>query len=110
MKEVVHNLIPHKGVVRKSNVEGSELMDGEGDEISVEEQQQEYEQVPDKEESNVIEPVEETSPSNNSSSVPKRHASLLKSTNDPDIKKDPEFLEKFKKIMTDASTSKLCSS
>ena len=47
-------------------------MDGEGDEISVEEQQQEYEQVPDEEESdvieaveeesNVIEPVEETSP------------------------------------------------
>ena len=57
LKEVVRNLIPHKGVVRKSNVEGSELMDGEGDEISVEEQQQEYEQVPDEEESNVIEAV-----------------------------------------------------
>ena len=80
------------------------MMDGE---ISVEEQQQEYEQVPDEEESNVIEPVEETSPSNNSSSVPKRYASLSKSTNDPDIKKDAEFLEKFQEVMTDASTSKL---
>ena len=59
------------------------------------------------EESNVIEPVEETSPSNNSSSVPKRHASLSKSTNDPDMKKDAKFLEKFQEIMTDASTSKL---
>ena len=88
LKEVVRNLIPPKGVVRKSNVEGSELMDGEGDEISVEGQQQEYEQVPDEEESdvieaveeesNVIESVEETSPSNNISSVPKRHASLSK--------------------------------
>ena len=55
----------------------------------------------------MIEPVEETSPSNNSSSVPKRHASLSKSTNDSDIKKDTEFLEKFQEIMTDASKSKL---
>ena len=61
LKEVVRNLIPHKGVVGKSNVEGSELMDGEGDEISVEEQQQEYEQVPNEEEINIIEAVEEES-------------------------------------------------
>ena len=34
LKEVVRNLILQKGVKRKSNVEGSELMDCEGEEIS----------------------------------------------------------------------------
>ena len=50
------------------------------------------------EESNVIEPVEETSPSNNSSSVPKRHASLSKSTNDPDIKKTRNFWKNSQRL------------
>lgn len=38
LKEVIRKLIPPKGVKRKYNVEGSELMDCEGEEISEEEQ------------------------------------------------------------------------
>ena len=36
LKEVIRNLIPPKGVKRKANVEGSELLDCEGEEISFE--------------------------------------------------------------------------
>ena len=42
-KEVIGNLIPPKRVKRKANVEGSELLNCEGEEISLEEFQQEYE-------------------------------------------------------------------
>ena len=41
LKEVVRNLIPPKGVKRKANVEGSELLDCEGEEISLGKFQQE---------------------------------------------------------------------
>ena len=41
LKEVIRNLIPSKGVKRKANVEGSKLLDCEGEEISLEEFQQE---------------------------------------------------------------------
>ena len=41
LKEVIRNLIPPKGVKRKGNVEGSELLDCEGEEISLDEFQQE---------------------------------------------------------------------
>ena len=44
MKEVIRNLIPPKGVKRKANVEGSELLDCEGEEISLEEFQPEYDE------------------------------------------------------------------
>ena len=40
LKEVICNLIPPKGVKRKANVEGSELLDCKGEEISIEEFQQ----------------------------------------------------------------------
>ena len=36
--------MPPKGVKRKANVEGSELLDSEGEEISLEEFQQEYDE------------------------------------------------------------------
>ena len=41
LKEVIRNLIPPKGVKRKANVEESELLDCEGDKISLKEFQQE---------------------------------------------------------------------
>ena len=41
LKEVIRNLIPPKEVKRKANLEGSELLDCEGEEISLEEFQQE---------------------------------------------------------------------
>ena len=106
LNEVVRNIIPPKEVKRKSNVEGSELLDCEGDEISIEEQQQEYEEIVDEDESNVSE-TDENTPANSSPTVSKKHVSLSNLTNDPDIKKDAEFLEKLQKIMTDGSTSKL---
>ena len=41
LKEVIRNLTPPKGVKRKANVEKSKLLDCEGEEISLEEFQQE---------------------------------------------------------------------
>ena len=41
LKEVIGDLIPPKGVKRKANVEGSEVVDCEGEGISLEEFQQE---------------------------------------------------------------------
>ena len=41
LKEVIRNLIQPKGVKQQANVEGSKLLDSEGEEISVEEFQQE---------------------------------------------------------------------
>ena len=41
LKEVIGDLIPSKGVKRKANVEGSEVVDCEGEGISLEEFQQE---------------------------------------------------------------------
>ena len=35
VKEVIRNLIPPKGVKRKAHVEGSELLDCEGEKISL---------------------------------------------------------------------------
>ena len=37
LKEVIRNLIPAKGVKRKANFDGSEMLDCEGEEISLEE-------------------------------------------------------------------------
>ena len=42
LKEVICNLIPPKGVKRKANIEGSELLDCKGEETSLEEFQREY--------------------------------------------------------------------
>ena len=40
--EVIHNVIPPKGIKRNANVEGSELLDCEGEGISLEIVQQDY--------------------------------------------------------------------
>ena len=43
----------------------------------------------------------------NSISIPKNHVSFSNLTNDPDIKRDPEFLDKMHQIITNGNTSKL---
>ena len=43
----------------------------------------------------------------NSTSVPKYHVSFSNLTNDPDIKRDSEFLDKMQQIMTNGNTTKL---
>ena len=43
----------------------------------------------------------------NSTSIPKHHVSFSNLTNDPDIKRDSEFLDKMQQIMTTGNTSKL---
>ena len=40
----------------------------------------------------------------NSTSIPKHHASFSNLTNDPDIKRDSEFLDKLQQIMTNGNT------
>ena len=82
----MRNLIPPKGVKRKSNVEESELLlDCEGDEITIEEQQQEYEVVDHEDESNVSKTVKIIPLNSNPSVLRKRHVRLSNLQNDPDI-------------------------
>ena len=49
-----------------------------------------------------------TAQSNNnqssSTSIPKHHVSFSNLTNDPDIKRDSEFLDKLQQIMTNGNT------
>ena len=115
LKEVIRNLIPPKGVKRKVNVEGSELIGCEGEEISLEEFQQECDKVEVTENdlaadnSEVVDAttVQSNNDKSNSTSVPKHHVSFSNLTYDPDIKRDAEFLDKMEQIMTNSNTSKL---
>ena len=117
LKEVIRNLIPPKGVKRKANVEGSELLDCEGEEISLEEFQQECDEdevtendlaaVEDNSEVVDATTVQSNNDQPNSTSIPKHHVSFSNLTNDPDIKRDSEFLDKMHQIMTNGNTSKL---
>ena len=112
LKEVVRKLIPPKGIKRKGNVEGMELLDCEDEEIPLVEIQQEFndeeeinEDVEPEENTEQSDPVVVPSASNNSTSHV--HTSLSSFTDDPDVKADSEFLDKFQEIMTDNKTSKL---
>ena len=51
--------------------------------------------------------VQSNNDQSNSTSVPKHHVSFSNLTNDPDMKKDSEFLDKMQQIMTNGNTSKL---
>ena len=103
-KEVIRNLIPPKAVKRKANVEGSELLDCEGEEISLEEFQQERDEdevtendlsaVEDNSEVADATAIQSNNNQSNSTSIPKHHVSFSNLTNDPDIKRDSEFLDK----------------
>ena len=89
----------------------------EGEEISLEEFQQECEE--DEVTENDLSAVENNSEvvdattvqSNNdqlnSTSIPKHHVSFSNLTNDPDIKRDSEFLDKMQQTMTNGNTSNL---
>ena len=104
-KEVIRNLIPPKGVKRKSNVERSELLDCEGEEISLEEFQKKCNEddvtendlaaVEDNPEVVNATTVQSNNDQSNSTSIPKHHVSFSNLTNDPDIKRDSEFLDKM---------------
>ena len=100
-----------------ANVEGSELLDCEGEEISLEEFQQECEE--DEVTENDLSAVENNSEvvrattvqsnndQSNSTSIPKHRVSFSNLTNDPDIKRDSEFLDKMQQTMTNGNTSNL---
>ena len=108
LKEVIRILIPSKGVKRKANVEGSELLDCEGEEIFLEEFQQECDENEVTEndltavEDNYVvvdaTTVQSNSDQSNSTSIPKHHVSFSNLTNDPDIKRDSQFLDKIIKL------------
>ena len=116
LKKLLHNLIPSNEVKRIANVEVSKLLDGEGEEISSEELQQECNE--DEVTENDLAPVEDNSGvvdattvqsnnnQSNSISIP-HHVSFSNLTNDADIKKDSEFLDKMQQITTNGNTSKL---
>ena len=59
--------------------------------------------------SDVVDPttVQSNNDQSNSTSIPKHHASFSNLTNDPDIKRDSEFLDKMQQIMTNGNASKL---
>ena len=110
--EVIRNLLPPKGIRRKVNVEGSKFLDCEGEDISLDEFQQECDE--DEVTENDLAAVEDNSDvvdativQSNSTSIPKHHVSFPNLTNDPDIKRDSEFLDKMQHIMTNGNTSTL---
>ena len=94
LKEVGRKLIPTKGINRKGNVEESELLDCENEEIPIEEYQEECNNEEEKETNEDVEPEE-------------NNESLSLFTNDPDIKADSKFLDKFQEIMKYNKASKL---
>ena len=112
LKEVTRNLIPSKGVKRKVNVEGSKLLDCEGEEISLEEFQQECDNGEETENDLTAnednsEVVDATTVQSDSTSIPKHRVSFSNLNNNPDIKRDWEFLDKMQQIMTNGNKSKL---
>ena len=51
--------------------------------------------------------VQSNNDQSNTTSIPKHHVSFSNLTNDPDIKRDSEFLDKMRQIMTNGNTIKL---
>ena len=112
--EVIYNIPPPMGITQNANVKGSELLDSEGEEISLEEFQQECDEdevtendlpvVEDNSEVADATTVQSKSDQFNSTSTPKHHVSFPNLTNDPDIKRDSEFLDKMQQIMTNGNT------
>ena len=117
LKDVIRNLILPNGVKRKANVEGGGPVDCEGEEISLEEFQHEWDEdevtendlaaVEDNSEVVDATTVQSNNDQSNGTSIPKHHVSFSNLTNDPDIKRDSEFLDKMQQIMTNSNTSKL---
>ena len=117
LKEVIRNLTLPRGVKRKPNVEGSELLYCEGEDISLEEFQQECDEdevtendlaaLEDNSEVVDATTVQSNNDQSNSTSIPKHRVSFSNLTNDPDIKRDSEFLDKMQQILTNGNTSKL---
>ena len=117
LEVVIRDLILPKEVKRKANVEGSEPLDCKGEKISSEEFEQECDEdemtendLADVEDNSVVADVTTVQSNNdqsNSTSIPKHHVSFSNLTNDPDIKRDSEFLDKMHQIMTNGNTSKL---
>ena len=117
LKEVIRNLILPKGVKRRANVEGSELLNSKSEEISLDEFQQKCDE--DEVTENDLAAVEDNSEvvdattvqwnndQSNSTSIPKHQFSFSNLTNDPDTKTDSEFFDKMQKIMNIGNTSKL---
>ena len=106
LKEVILKLISPKGVKRKGNNEGIELLDCEEEEIPLEELEQECDDElcdDDEVENNnvVAEENHDQIGLITISSASKKETSLLSFTSDPEIKKDAEFWDKFQQIMED---------
>ena len=51
--------------------------------------------------------VQSNNDESNSTSIPKHHVSFSNLTNNPDIKRDSEFLDKMQRTMTNGNTSNL---
>ena len=112
LKEIIRKLIPPKGIKRKRNDEGIELLGCKEEEIPLEELEQECDDElcddDEVENDNVL--AEENLDQIGLitiSSASKKETSLLSFTSDPEIKKDTEFLDKFQQIMEDSGISKL---
>ena len=104
-------------LLRKANVEGSGLLDCEGEGISLEKFQEECDECEVTENdlaamednSEVVDAttVQSNNDQSNRTSIPKHHFSFSNLTKDPDIKRDSEFLDKMQQVMTNGNSSKL---
>ena len=107
LKEVIHKLIPRKGIKQKGNIEGSELLDYDDGELALEELQIGCDEEEEMNEGFEIEGISEKAGAIAVPSVNKSHVSFSSLTDDPDIKQDCEFLDKLQNIITDSTPSKL---
>ena len=105
LKEVIRNLIAPKGVQRKAfwrwrkifrrTLDKDELT--ENDLAAVEDNSKVADATT----------IQSNNHQRNSTSIPKYHVGFSILINDPDIKRDSEFLDKIHQIMTNGNTSKL---
>ena len=117
LKEVIGKLLRPNGFKQKENVEGTEPLDCEDKEMSLEKFEQECnDEVCNNEEKINQNVKEEKNPeqsgaivtlSTSKTSTSKAHISLSNFTNDTYIKRDTEFLDQFQQIMTDSKYIKI---
>ena len=100
-KDMLKTITPPKGIKRRPNIEGVELLDCDGDELEDQENSEgdDSEEEDDETDKNCV---------NNNDKASKEVTSLNKACNNPEINSDAKFLDKFQALLESTNdTSKL---
>ena len=108
MKEVIHSIIPPKGIRRGQNTEASELLHGEemGEEDAEDDEEVNTDQLLEALQSNniLIEPWNEEPP-RESNPISGNTTSLVGISDEEDLNKDAKFLDEISKVFEKHKTS-----